>query len=99
MIVRSFLRGRPGPILALGLALTLWGVAAIYALVTFAWGGFLTEPKAITRDFGSPESIGRLFLTDHLLAFEITSIVLFIAAVGGVVLGAHARAAENDAGT
>ena len=28
-----------------------------------------------------------LFLTDHLLAFEITSIVLLVAAVGGVVLG------------
>jgi NADH:ubiquinone oxidoreductase subunit 6 (subunit J) len=31
--------------------------------------------------------MGRLFLTDHLLAFEITSIVLLVAAVGGVVLG------------
>ena len=31
--------------------------------------------------------IGRLFLTDHLLAFEITSIVLLVAAVGGVILG------------
>ena len=30
---------------------------------------------------------GALFLTDHLLAFEITSIVLLVAAVGGVVLG------------
>ena len=47
--------------------------------------------------FGSPESIGRLFLTDHLLAFEVTSIVLLVAAVGGVVLGAHARAVEDDA--
>ena len=41
--------------------------------------------------FGSPEAIGRLFLTDHLLAFEVTSIVLLVAAVGGVVLGSHAR--------
>ena len=40
--------------------------------------------------------IGRLFLTDHLLAFEITSIVLLVAAVGGVVLGSHARV-ESDA--
>ena len=35
----------------------------------------------------SPAEMGRLFLTDHLLAFEITSIVLLVAAVGGVVLG------------
>ena len=41
--------------------------------------------------FGRPYDIGRLFLTDHLLAFEITSIVLLVAAVGGVVLGSHAR--------
>ena len=34
---------------------------------------------------------GRLFLTDHLLAFEITSIVLLVAAVGGVILGSHSR--------
>ena len=38
-----------------------------------------------------PGWIGRLFLTDHLLAFEITSIVLLVAAVGGVVLGSHTR--------
>ena len=35
--------------------------------------------------------IGRVFLTAHLLAFEITSIVLLVAAVGGVILGAHTR--------
>jgi NADH:ubiquinone oxidoreductase subunit 6 (subunit J) len=51
----------------------------------------------ISRSFGSPASIGRLFLTDHLIAFEVTSIVLLVAAVGGVVLGSHARALENDA--
>ena len=45
--------------------------------------------------FGSPCWIGELFLTDHLLAFEITSIVLLVAAVGGVVLGAHARRSET----
>ena len=46
------------------------------------------------RSFGSPSAIGRLFLTDHLLAFEITSIVLLIAAVGGVILGAHSRCGD-----
>ncbi len=59
--------------------------------------------KHITAAFGSPQEIGRLFLTDHLLAFEITSIVLLVAAVGGVILGGHARieqppAAGADAG-
>ena len=39
----------------------------------------------------------RLFLTDHLLAFEITSIVLLVAAVGGVILGAHSRRFDQEA--
>jgi NADH:ubiquinone oxidoreductase subunit 6 (subunit J) len=30
-------------------------------------------------------------MTDHLLAFEITSIVLLVAAVGGVILGEHTK--------
>ncbi len=51
----------------------------------------LDHAAAIDSSFGSPAEIGRLFLTDHLLAFEITSIVLLVAAVGGVVLGIQAR--------
>ena len=58
-------------------------------------GGSLSHSAHIARAFGSPASIGRLFLTDHLLAFEVTSIVLLIAAVGGVVLGSHARAVDD----
>ena len=54
-------------------------------------GGRLSDEAAIRKSFGSPAEIGRLFLTDHLLAFEITSIVLLVAAVGGVILGSHAR--------
>ena len=54
-------------------------------------GGTLSHSAKVTGDFGSPAEIGRLFLTDHLLTFEITSVVLLVAAVGGVVLGAHAR--------
>jgi NADH-quinone oxidoreductase subunit J len=41
----------------------------------------------ISGFYGSPEQMGRLFLSDHLLAFEVTSIVLLVAAIGGVVLG------------
>ncbi len=51
----------------------------------------LDHAASIDSSFGSPAEIGRLFLTDHLLAFEITSIVLLVAAVGGVVLGIQAR--------
>jgi NADH-quinone oxidoreductase subunit J len=55
-------------------------------------GGRLAHANPIDAGFGSPHRIGRLFLTDHLLAFEITSVVLLVAAVGGVILGAHSRA-------
>jgi NADH-quinone oxidoreductase subunit J len=61
-------------------------------------GGDLSHSASISGDFGSPAEIGRLFLTDHLLAFEITSVVLLIAAVGGVVLGGHARRLQAEAG-
>jgi NADH-quinone oxidoreductase subunit J len=65
----------------------------IIVVVGLKASGRLAHSEHIDRSFGSPSAIGRLFLTDHLLAFEITSVVLLIAAVGGVVLGSHARRA------
>jgi len=70
-------------------------VEVLVALLLKA-GGRLSDEAEITRSFGSPAEIGRLFLTDHLLAFEITSIVLLVSAVGGVVLG-MASVAEGEA--
>ena len=58
-------------------------------------GDRLSDEADISRAFGSPAEIGRLFLTDHLLAFEITSIVLLVAAVGGVVLGMRSEDEER----
>jgi NADH-quinone oxidoreductase subunit J len=68
----------------------------VVVVIGMAAGDRLSDEADIERAFGSPGEIGRLFLTDHLLAFEITSIVLLIAAVGGVVLGTRAGA-EDDA--
>jgi NADH:ubiquinone oxidoreductase subunit 6 (subunit J) len=60
-------------------------------------GDALTPASDVEAAFGSPAEIGRVFLTDHLLAFEITSIVLLVAAIGGVILGTQTRAeAELD---
>jgi NADH-quinone oxidoreductase subunit J len=53
--------------------------------------GRLSKSPDVDLFYGRPYEIGRLFLTDHLLAFELTSIVLLIAAVGGVILGHHSR--------
>ena len=59
----------------------------VVVVLGLAWGDDLGGPAKIPSSFGSPAEIGRLFLTDQLLAFEVTSIVLLVAAVGGVVLG------------
>jgi len=59
----------------------------IVVVLGLAWGDSLAGPADVSGSFGSPAQIGEVFLTDHLLAFEITSIVLLVAAVGGVVLG------------
>jgi NADH-quinone oxidoreductase subunit J len=53
--------------------------------------GSLSHDGKIGAAFGTPAWVGRVFLVDHLLAFEITSVVLLIAAVGGVILGSHTR--------
>jgi NADH:ubiquinone oxidoreductase subunit 6 (subunit J) len=59
-------------------------------------GGRLSDSADITEAFGSPREIGTLFLTDHLLAFEVTSIILLVGAVGGVVLGSGVRRRKSD---
>jgi len=59
-------------------------------------GGRLSDEAQIRAGFGGPAEIGRLFLTDHLLAFEVTSIVLLVAAIGGVILGHHSRAGAEQ---
>ena len=63
----------------------------IIVVIALKASNSLLQTERVHRAFGSPGWIGRLFLTDHLLAFEITSIVLLIAAVGGVILGSHSR--------
>ena len=67
----------------------------VVVVIGLAAGDQLSDPAEVQGSFGSPEEIGRLFLTDHLLAFEITSIVLLVAAVGGVVLGSRSRAEDE----
>jgi NADH:ubiquinone oxidoreductase subunit 6 (subunit J) len=71
-------------------------LAEVIVVIGLRAGGFLSQESKIDRSFGTPSQIGKLFLTDHLLAFEVTSIVLLVAAVGGVVLGAHARRTLDD---
>ena len=63
----------------------------VIVVIGLKTSGRLSHSARVDFFYGRPYEIGRLFLTDHLLAFEITSIVLLIAAVGGVILGSHSR--------
>ena len=81
-----------GAVLAAGAILV-----EIIVVVGLKAGGALSHGASIPSDFGSPARIGELFLTDHLLAFEVTSVVLLVAAVGGVILGAHSREDDREA--
>jgi len=65
----------------------------VIVVIGLKTSGRLSHEAEVDSFFGRPSQIGQLFLTDHLLAFEITSIVLLVAAVGGVILGSHSRAA------
>ena len=67
----------------------------VIVVIGLKTGGRLSDSADIESSFGRPYEIGRLFLTDHLLAFEITSIVLLVAAAGGVILGSHSRDAPT----
>lgn len=77
---------------------TLGGVVAAAALlaellvvVVLGAANDLKHADHVSANFGSPASIGRLFMSNHLLAFEAISIVLLVAAIGGVILGAQRR--------
>jgi NADH-quinone oxidoreductase subunit J len=53
------------------------------------------EGSGFFAGFGTPAEIGELFLTKFLLAFEIASLLLLIAAVGAVIL-ARRRSGLDD---
>src|SRR5207302_153950 len=84
---------RGGPSWQALAAVTACGAILVEVIVVIGLkgSGRLTHSPHAGFFLGHPYSIGKLFLTDHLLAFEVTSIVLLVAAVGGVILGAHSR--------
>jgi NADH-quinone oxidoreductase subunit J len=95
LFVIAYLGGRAdapwagGPTLQSVGAVVAAGAIAVEVVVVVALkaGDRLSNAAEIPATFGSPSEIGRLFLGPHLLAFEVTSIVLLVAAVGGVILG------------
>jgi NADH-quinone oxidoreductase subunit J len=95
LFVIAYLGGRAdapwagGPTLQAVAGVVAAGAIALEIVVAVALkaGDRLSDPAELRDGFGSPTQIGELFLSDHLLAFEVTSIVLLVAAVGGVILG------------
>jgi NADH:ubiquinone oxidoreductase subunit 6 (subunit J) len=73
--------------------LALGGMAAIVLLAT-KLPGIGDEPRPVD-DIGSPQAIGDAFLKEHLIPFEVTSLVLLVAAVGAVLLAKRAVLAER----
>ena len=84
-------RGAVGSGLRLGGAV-LAGALLVELLIALlgtgleAIGGYGAGYSAGPQAYGTPAYIGKLLLTRFLLAFEVASFLLLIAAVGGVVL-------------
>jgi NADH-quinone oxidoreductase subunit J len=103
LFVIAYLGGRAdtpwagGPTLQAVAAVVAAGAIAVEVVVVIALKADerLSDTADIAASFGSPAEIGTLFLSDHLLAFEVTSIVLLVAAVGGVILGGASKDAEE----
>jgi NADH-quinone oxidoreductase subunit J len=56
------------------------------ALIGTGLAGLDTDGAPYKAGYGEPAEVGRLFLTTYLVAFEVASLLLLIAAVGAVIL-------------
>jgi NADH-quinone oxidoreductase subunit J len=66
------------------------------AILGTALSSLDSQGPRIPAGFGTPSSIGALFLERFLVAFEAASMLLLIAAVGAVVLAARRRDVESS---
>ena len=104
LFVVAYVGGADDPIKPAG-SPGLRRVSGLFALALFAelaiavLGTGLTalgeEGTGWFEGYGTPEQIGRLLLTDFLLAFEAASLLLLVAAVGAVVLARRRSGLED----
>jgi NADH:ubiquinone oxidoreductase subunit 6 (subunit J) len=90
----------PGPGLR-GIALLFAGALFTELLIAIVGSGLSVldeDGTGFFEGFGSPGEIGKLLLTRYLLAFEVASFLLLVAAVGAVIL-ARRREGLEPAGT
>lgn len=108
VFVVAYVGGGEEPVTASGGPSLRW-VAGGFALLLFVelciavLGTGLTAigtiGPTVTGEYGAPRRIGELLLTRYLLAFELSSFLLLIAAVGAVLLARRRRGMEDDPAT
>jgi NADH-quinone oxidoreductase subunit J len=82
-----------GPLFAVALAIELF-----IAMLGTALKGVNSQGAPYKYGFGTPQHIGRLFLTTYLFAFELASLLLLVSAIGAIVLARRRRGLEDDDG-
>jgi NADH-quinone oxidoreductase subunit J len=99
VFVVAYVGGSGEPLAVAGGSSILFALALFVeltiALVGTGLSALETEGAGFEPGFGTPAEVGELFLTKFLLAFEIASLLLLIAAVGAVIL-ARRRAGLGD---
>jgi NADH:ubiquinone oxidoreductase subunit 6 (subunit J) len=73
------------------------GVELCFAILGSGLKAIDTHGPHLQAGFGSPSQIGELFLTKFLIAFEVVSLLLLIAAVAAVVLAKREPAGHPQA--
>jgi NADH-quinone oxidoreductase subunit J len=104
LFVVAYVGGGADPITTAGRPNLRW-VSLLFAIALFAelcvavLGTGLTalgeDGTGWFEGYGTPAEIGRLLLTDFLLAFEIASMLLLVAAVGAVILARRRTGLED----
>jgi NADH:ubiquinone oxidoreductase subunit 6 (subunit J) len=102
VFVVSYIGGADEPLGVTGSALRVAGpvfagallVELCIAILGSGMAGIDHEGAPYQSGFGSPAQIGQLLLTKFLLAFEVASYLLLVAAVGAVVLARRRRGLE-----
>jgi NADH-quinone oxidoreductase subunit J len=79
-----------GPLFALALAIEL-----CIAMLGSGLKGVAGKGHSYVPSFGTPAHIGKLFLTTYLFPFEVSSLLLLVAAIGAVVLARRRRGLET----
>jgi NADH-quinone oxidoreductase subunit J len=104
VFVVAYVGGGADPIATAGRPSLRWASAlfagALFVELTIAILGtglsiLGEEGTGYFEGFGTPQEIGRLLLTDFLLAFEAASMLLLVAAVGAVILARRRTGLED----